>query len=281
MTDRPYYSVRVGAHVPDREREEKILRAAFLECYRGFTKRGYFQEYIGIDCVDGYQNGRRGNIEVYALRKLRQPGLLPINAWHIHSENEIFDIIEFLYDNVSEPLEESGYDHDWKDCGRHYTEFWPGAAREEFRDAVNEFLREHKDGYELSEDGEILTLPDQDLAPLLSASIPAAEPDSHHMRVNEAVKKFRRHKSSLSDRRNAVRDLVDVLELMRPRLKVVLDTPDEKDLFNIANNFSIRHANQQQKSKYDENIWLSWMFYFYLATIHAATRLVEKQHAKP
>ena len=60
-------------------------------------------------------------------------------------------------------------------------------------------------------------------------------------------------------------------------LKTVLAKPDEADLFNIANNFGLRHHNQQQKSDYDGSIWLSWMFYFYLATIHAAMRMLEKR----
>ncbi len=67
---------------------------------------------------------------------------------------------------------------------------------------------------------------------------------------------------------------------MRPRLKTVLTTSDEADLFNIANNFGIRHYNQKQKTDYDEAIWLSWIFYYYLATIHAAIRLIEKHEEK-
>jgi hypothetical protein len=51
-------------------------------------------------------------------------------------------------------------------------------------------------------------------------------------------------------------------------------------LFNIANNFGIRHHNEKQKTDYDESIWLSWIFYYCLATIHAALRLIEKKEQK-
>jgi hypothetical protein len=64
--------------------------------------------------------------------------------------------------------------------------------------------------------------------------------------------------------------LADVLESLRPKIKTALSSKDESDLFNIANNFEIRHKNSRQQSEYDP-IWLSWMFYFYLATIHAIT----------
>ena len=95
-------------------------------------------------------------------------------------------------------------------------------------------------------------------------------------RVEAAIHKFRRHRSSIEDRRDAVRDLADVLEYLRPKLKEVLVSKDEQDLFNIANNFGIRHHREGQKTDYDKAIWLSWVFYFYLATIHAAVRLIEK-----
>jgi hypothetical protein len=47
----------------------------------------------------------------------------------------------------------------------------------------------------------------------------------------------------------------------------------EGDLFNIANNFAIRHNNREQRGEYDREVWLRWMFYVYLATIHAVSRV--------
>lgn len=74
-----------------------------------------------------------------------------------------------------------------------------------------------------------------------------------------------------------MRDLADVLEFLRPRVKEVLTSKDESDLFHLANNFGIRHHNDQQRTDYDRPIFYSWMFYYYLATIHAATRLIERE----
>ena len=59
----------------------------------------------------------------------------------------------------------------------------------------------------------------------------------------------------------------------------MLNNKDEKALFNIANNFGIRHHNDKQQTNYDPAIWLSWMFYFYLSTIHAVVRMIEKETA--
>lgn len=87
--------------------------------------------------------------------------------------------------------------------------------------------------------------------------------------------RYRRHGSTIDDRRQAVRDLADVLEYLRPKMKTLLTKSDENDLFNIANNFGIRHHNAKQKTSYDTAIWLSWMFYFYLATLHVILRKID------
>jgi hypothetical protein len=52
-----------------------------------------------------------------------------------------------------------------------------------------------------------------------------------------------------------------------------------KKLFlTIYNNFGFRHNNDIQKTDYDEKIWLSWMFYHYLSTIHVYLRILEREN---
>jgi hypothetical protein len=99
-------------------------------------------------------------------------------------------------------------------------------------------------------------------------------------RVTASTLQYRRHGSTLDDRRQAVRDLADVLEYLRPQVKTLLTSADEKDLFNIANNFGVRHHNDKQRTAYDAGIWLSWMFYFYLSTIHVVLRKIEHEGRK-
>ena len=80
----------------------------------------------------------------------------------------------------------------------------------------------------------------------------------------------------MDDRQESIRELVDVLEYLRPKAKEYLDSQDESDLFNIANNFGIRHHNERQKNKYDIAIWHSWMFYHYLSTIHTLLQIIKR-----
>ena len=58
---------------------------------------------------------------------------------------------------------------------------------------------------------------------------------------------------------------------------VLKPTRDDKLIFDIVNNFEIRHHNPKQSGNYDKAIWYSWMFHFYLATYHAVVRLLIKE----
>lgn len=145
----------------------------------------------------------------------------------------------------------------------------------EFRSKMTELLNSYGPGYELSPTGEILELASPGVEPLLTTELPIRDSNIQGC-VASAIAKFRRYRSSVEERRDAVRDLADVLEYLRPQLKLVLDRQDESDLFNIANNFGIRHHNPQQKINYDQSILLSWIFYFYLATVHATVRMLDR-----
>ena len=161
----------------------------------------------------------------------------------------------------------------------HYSTFDRESGRREFRDAVNEDLRDYGSGYELNVTGEIVHTAERGFETLVAASLPHGDASNVRDRVEEAVTKYHSRNSTLTDRRDAVRHFVDVLEYLRPHAKQVLTTKDEADLFNIANNFGVRHHNAQQHTDYDLNIWTRWMFYYYLATIHAAVRLTERKTA--
>jgi hypothetical protein len=278
MGERKYYSARTGKNPEGERLSLDLLKRLFATVYEDFERRCYFQEAFGYSCVDaGYVVGKLGSdIEAYMIRKLRKTGLWPIalNCGN-YREEDLFDVIEFLVDCVSKPT--LGFYHEWDGCGWHYSEFDKKSGQEEFRSELNQLLSVYGSGYELSAEGEILNPPETGMASLLEAQLPKCDPENIKARVDNAVLKFRRYRSSLEERREAVRELADVLEFLRPKLKDVITSNDESDLFNIANNFGIRHHNQKQKIDYDQSIWLPWMFYYYLATIHSVLRLIEKK----
>lgn len=278
MRKGPYYSIRTGRHPEGERLDFEMLKRLFLSTYKDFEVRGHFQEYFGFDCVDaGWVPGLAGSdLNAYLLRKLRKDALWPITT-HLdaYTEDDLFDVIELLFDHVSKGID--GRYHSFADCGWHYEEFDRAEGAQEFRMAINELIRDYVDGFELSKDGEIVVLPSQETRGLIDTPLPGADPTNVDARVQAATRKFRSRSSSWEDRRDAIRDLADVLEYLRPKIKVVLLNKDEQDLFELANRFGIRHHNEKQLIHYDKPIWLSWMFHYYLATIHASVRLLEKQ----
>ncbi|GAP12178.1 hypothetical protein BECAL_03381 [Bellilinea caldifistulae] len=278
MKNRPYYSIRTGKH-PHTKYNLDLLRRLFIEVYRKFEWDEYFQEAFGYRCVDAYNGWVSGNlgrdIEAIVFLHLRKDSLWPIEENYIHySEEDLFDVIEFLYDNVSKPVD--GFYHDYNNCGWHYSSFDQNAGKKEFREAINSILKDYKSGYELSTEGEILSLPQHGLEALFESELPHYESDNVEKRLETAIEKFRRYHATWDEKRDAIRDLADVLEYLRPRLKEVLSSKDENDLFNLANNFGIRHHNANQKTDYDKEIWYPWLFYYYLATIRACISLLSK-----
>ncbi len=276
MIRREYYSVRTGKMAPDQKMNFDVLKKFFLIVYNKLYKDGYFQKYFGIDCNDGYMEGELGeDIDSIIYVNLRKENLLPIPSKIAeYTEDDLFDIIEFLHDHSSKGL--NGFYHTWNNCGYHYQEFNDQEGQKHFREVINPLLKEYLNGFEISDNGEILMLSDTGLSTLFEANIPTTDNINIKDRINLSILKFRRHKSTLDDRKEAIRELADVLEYLRPEIKKYLTKQDENDIFNIANNFGIRHHNNDQKTDYDKAVWYSWIFYFYLATIHSVLRLIRK-----
>jgi hypothetical protein len=279
---RRYYSIRTGRNPLTAGFDLGTMCRLFGEVFASFEDEGYFQQSLGYECVDaGFVAGTLGrSVEGALLLTLRKTGLTPIRQKIAHyEEDDLFDVIEFLYDHCAKPLDR--HYHRFDNCGWHTNpttgNFDRAVGQAEFREKLTPLLEAYGTGYELSADGEVLTLPDTGLAALHSASLPSADKDNVRSRVEAAQLKFRRYRSMESERRDAIRDLADVLEFLRPQLDGVLTNKDDAALFNIANNFAIRHHNGKQQATYDKVIWYSWIFYFYLATIHAAVRLIEKK----
>jgi hypothetical protein len=276
MSNRAYYSRRTGQNPEVIRLDLPRFKDLFLAVYQDFDDKGYFVAAFGQACQDeGWIQGHAGkDVERFMFQKTRKKNLWPIsdNVGH-YSEEDLFDVIEFLFDHVAEPQKTSSHGYD--NACTHYGEFDQTAGRSRFHENINPLLNDYATGFEMSPDGEILSR-DRGYETLLDAKMPRST-DSKNVaeRVEEAVRKFRRHNASRTDKREAVRLLADVLEFQRPELKRILTSKDEADLFNIANNFGIRHHNSKQKTNYNQDVWLRWMFYFYLSTVHATERLLK------
>lgn len=281
MQTRTYYSVRKGIHPNLGKRDLGLTLRLFKSSYTDFWDNGYFQEAFGFTCVDAGKIAGKlsSDPEAVFLRKLNKDHLWPVTESCLnYSEDDLFDVIEFLYDWVSKPA--NRHYHDWNDCGWHFSDYDKQAGQLEFRNEINDLLKDYEEGFELSEQGEILSRVEHGLEFLLQATIPPLDPENVEARVENAIRKFRRTRSSDLDRRDALRELGDVLEFLRPKFKQALNSKDENDLFEILNNFGIRHHNNKQQTKYDKDIWCSLMFYHFLAMIHAGIRQIQRNESR-
>ena len=243
--NRKYYSNRKN---PDASRLDlPMLVNLFKAVYLDFLKNDYFYENSGD--VPGKLGA---DIKAQMFIKLKKPDLWPIEEkCNNYSEDDLFDVIEFLYDNVSKPI-----DIRFPKNGNYYYEtFDMETGKQEFRDSMNQLLCDYREGYELSENGEILESPEQGLEDLVLANLPSYDPKNVEPRVESAIHKFRRSRSSPDEKRDAIRDLADVLEILKPQITKVISKKDESDLFHIVNKFGIRHHNEEQKQDYDKAIW--------------------------
>lgn len=277
MRRKAYYSARSrGPNDEPSRMELHDLRRAIISVYSQFDAQHYLQEGLGYHCIDeGHVGGRVGDdVNAYLLRKVGKAELWPPRAEVEYSEDDLFDLIEFMYDCVGKPVG-GGY-HSYFNCGYHCSKFEKEVGQDEFRGEVNDILHQYSTGFELSKDSEILALAESGFEPLVEQELPEYDPENVEGRVKAAVRKFRYRRASLEDRREAVRGLIDVLEYLRPQIKEKLTSKDESDLFHIANTFGLRHHNLEQKTDYDPKIWLEWMFYFYLSTIRAVLCMVDR-----
>jgi len=270
---RQFYSLRKGTNPNLKGLPLSETLGLFVRLFNQMNADGYFHEAFGYICVDaGEVYGSVRDPELEMLLTIRKNGLWRVYIKALsYSEDDLLDVIEFLHLYVSKPIE--GTMHSYNDCGMHWDTFNKVQGQEEFRTRINAVLAHYEQRYELSPNGEVLRKPDYGFEPIFDADLPSKD-ENILSRVSAATLQYRRHGSTLDDRRQAVRDLSDVLEYLRPQVKTLLTSADEKDLFNIANNFGVRHHNDKQRTAYDASIWLSWMFYFYLSTIHVVLRKI-------
>jgi len=157
---RRYYSSRKTI----RPLSLEVLKDLFGAAFSQFKEKQYFDEAFGFTCVDsGWTRGTVGSDpDVYFLQRLRKRDLWPImEKLNGYSEDDLFDVIELLYDLVSEGTD--GFYHSYGDCGMHYSKFNQSSGQAKFRVEINGILADYGGGYELAENGEIVEKADKGL----------------------------------------------------------------------------------------------------------------------
>jgi hypothetical protein len=255
------------------------LHQKVVSLYLLLLDKDYFKERAGMTRTEPFPGAIKHEADVALPFRL-----FPMEDWLAQdiTEDHVFDALEFLYDHVSRPgalvWMTTETDYSFQDYGTYDEK----AGRAEFREKANVFLADYKTGYELTEEGIILALGTDGLQYILDAQIVPYDEANVDGKVRNAIVKWRNRHLSLDEKKAAIRELADVFEWLKKakNLSSVLDKKDESAIFELANNFDIRHHNPKQKGNYDQPIWYSWMFHFYLATYHAAIRLLIRHELK-
>ena len=188
----------------------------------------------------------------------------------------LFDLIEFFYDNIAKPYNFTF--HQYNNCGIHVSGANYDLGKYEWREEVNKHLVNFETAYTLEKNGHIEELPSsKGLTNLTQNIVPHDVPETIDNRVNHACSLFLKGNSTIDEKRDALKNLADVLELLRDDVQSNIPNNEGRRIFEIANTFGIRHHNETQQTDYNQGVYYYWIFYSYLATIDLLARLKKEQ----
>jgi hypothetical protein len=164
-------------------------------------------------------------------------------------------------------------------CSGHYSNFAQTPAQVLFRWEVDQLFDSYGVGLRLAAGGEdmgrLVRAAGDDRDELVEQSLQTPNPSDRNA-VRHAIALFRSRGVDRDNKRSAVLALHRVLEDRRPLIKTELMRKDEGALFQIANEFDLRHSGERQRQDY-EDAYLDWIFWCYLATVELTDRIVASQ----
>jgi hypothetical protein len=266
MNVKRYYSQRQGIIKP---LVLDNLRAAFKSVYEKFRTEYYFIDFLGDHL--SFEQGIIGNsFEAFCMREINRSIRHPRMAL-MYKEEDLFDVIELLHEHINYPLVIPSNNIFISDEISLIPEK-KAIAQKQFRDEINVFLKQYSSGWELAEEGYIRNTLEEGFVDLVDNTAVYGEEANIDSKIRRAKELYLKHGSSIEDKKAAVREIGDALEFIRTDLRDSIGK-NEADIFNILNNFGIRHNNAAQKTDYDNEVYLPWMFYTFLSTYDAYVKL--------
>lgn len=253
------------------------LRESFVAMWSELDENGYLDAALGTEWNDSMgardEEGDRllklrlGRPESWTLRdhrKLEIPAL---------GDNEFYDLVEIFFDLVARPrvARWDDYNHEW-----NYSEHHRRSGQLVYLWRANALLEQSCTSLRLADSGEdrgfLVLAPPDDRIVLEESMLEVEAPEAERRRIAHAVSQHRGRGTSRESKRNAVRDLGDVLENRRAAVRTHLGSKDASDLFTIINKFDIRHMQQSQQSNYGEE-FLDYVYWTLLATLELIIQL--------
>lgn len=245
---------------------------------QNLRNRGYFEKIFGPDCIDRKEEGTSFDD---INRKHSSSGLiwpLDIRYYDAFGRDFLYNALEIFDFYVSAPTQRS-----WHGFGEPHWDFYHFSRRRGravYRWEINRILNRHKSRYEMATEGasagQIVERTAPNMADLVASVTTETRDKDDAQKVSHAFDLFQKREIDFESKRSACFTLAGVLENRRSLLKENLLTKDEGALFQLANEFHIRHNNERQKRDYD-SIFLEWVFWWYVATIDLSNKLLKQQ----
>lgn len=271
-----YFAERNNQLIDNYSMDLEDLKKYFYQTYRYFEDRDYFEvAYTGVWTNENFKEiqlfppSMSPSPEIFFINHLRSGEVYPIRMYHeSYSENQLFTVIEILYDHICV------YDYKQKMLDK-------SNPKEEFATHINNLLRFYKGGYYLdAKHGFITEQPNDSLFVLLKEEHPKEMGAGVIEQLKTAMRMFYRYDANEESQKKAINILADVLEPLREELKSLLNNEYEinknkhdKIIFEIVNDFNIRHNNEKQLTEYNKGIWYEWMMHYYTSVIYAYYKL--------
>lgn len=232
-----------------------------------WIKSDYGEEYLKIPAYFGVDP------EMFFMNHLQSLEIYPIEDYYEeYSEDKLFSVIEILYDKIS------SYDDEY--------ELEIEKPRNEFAIQINNILKFYNSGYYLeTNSGTICKDTNNALKKMLSEDLVEVISSDIMEKMHTAIKIYYRFNSTLELKKKAISILADILEPLRNDLKNNLNdiydiskNNHDKLIFDIVNNFDVRHNNSKQNTNYEKDIWYDWMMQYYTSVIVTYYKLEKKSN---
>lgn len=280
---REYYNVRHG-HLTTGTLNLHDLADFVVREFEDVECAGYFHQSFGFFCDERHEYIHGQSKRFFSVELHLETGLkvdpFPENL-RVKNEGDIFTFLEFVHDYIAKPYPVTAEPPcQGRKCDVHYhpktASFDKPAAQLEWRQAVNPYLKRYKDGYELSPEGEVRQIAPQGFEDLLARPAPEDAPPTNAEKLDHAIRAFRRANASRVERKQAVRELADLLEFYKESVMKEHLTADANELFNIVNNFSIRHHHEVQRDNYSDE-FVEYMFFRCLSAVQLCMKLAHEE----
>lgn len=269
---RPYWGAARPTRAVDVFSSDE-LREAWISLVDRMVGNGYLALVAPTGCVDVDTAPEHPDsvLEREIRARIGVAGLYPFREPEVWSDDTFYGLVEVFHDLVARPRARRY--HDWDKCGWHYSDFAIKPGRVLYRSMVNELFARSDAGLELAVRGEdagrLVRSTSDPRTDLVSRQVnsPNDQDAKRH-----AIALYRSRGGTVEDKRSACIVLSGLLEQERDLVKEELLSKDEGALFQIMNQFAVRHRSANQRAQYDA-VYLDWVFWWFLATVDLIEQL--------